>query len=165
MSSGVWRSRNLMVLGPDATLPDRCVKTNLPADGSWVDIRLSWHHPVVYLVLLANLLIYLIVAHFVSKRVIVRLGISEQAVSSYRRAWMVTWGLLGLGFALTALGVLYEVVNYLAIPGVLLMVVAIPVYLWGTRIVRAARIDDGFVWIAGVHPDYLDTLPEWDLRK
>jgi hypothetical protein len=31
----------------------------------------------------------------------------------------------------------------------------------GSRILAPAKITDRFVWLKGVHPDYLDSLPEF----
>ena len=97
---GVWRSGKRMVMAEDAELPDRCVKTDRPADGEWADIRLQWHHPALYLVLLVNLIVYFIVAYFVSTRVIVHVGITLPVLASARRARRLTWALLLAGLAL-----------------------------------------------------------------
>lgn len=161
MSEGVWRSGDLMIMRVGATLPDRCVKTNLPADGQWVELRLQWHHPLLYLVLLANLLIYLIVAHFVSKAVTVRVGISGQAISSRRRTLWVMWGLLIGGAGLTLVASRSEQLSFLIVAGLIAMILAAGVFLWWTRVVVATRIEGDYVWMRGVHPDYLAALPEW----
>jgi hypothetical protein len=41
------------------------------------------------------------------------------------------------------------------------MVLAIPVFFLRGRLIWASRIEHGYVWIAGVHPNYLARLPEW----
>ena len=41
-----------------------------------------------------------------------------------------------------------------------LMVLAIPVYLFGARLVRVTRLDGDRVWIRGLHRAYLARLPE-----
>jgi hypothetical protein len=33
------------------------VKTDLPADGQWADIRLRWHHPALYLLLILGIVV------------------------------------------------------------------------------------------------------------
>ena len=157
---GVWRSGDRMVMSIGAELPDRCVKTNLPAGGQWAEIRLSWHHPALYLVVLLNLILYLIVAYFVRTRVIVRVGLTESALSSARTARRLMWALLlsGLAFCVAAVP---TSVPQLLWPGVLLMLLAIPVYFLRGRIIWASKIEPGYVWIGGVHRDYLAALPEW----
>jgi len=156
---GVWRAGNLLVLAEDAELPDRCVKTGLPAEGGWVEVRLRWHHPALYLVLLAGIILYFIVAYFASTSVVVRVGITDRALSAARRGWRLTWALVLLGIAL-CVAAAYGV-PLLWAPGLALMVVAIPVFLLRARLVWPTRIEHGYVWLAGVHPDYLAQLPEW----
>lgn len=41
------------------------------------------------------------------------------------------------------------------------MIAAIPVFPLRARIVWPTRIEHGYVWLGGVHPDYLARLPEW----
>jgi hypothetical protein len=157
---GVWRSGKRMVMAEDAELPDRCVKTDRPADGEWADIRLQWHHPALYLVLLVNLIAYFIVAYFVSTRVIVRVGITTPVLASARRARQLTWALPLAGIALCMVAATASL-PLLLWPGGALIVVSIPVFFLRGRLIWATRIEHGYVWIAGVHPDYLARLPEW----
>ena len=58
-------------MAPDAVLPDRCVKTDLPAGGATVDVALLWHEPAVYWLLVLNPIVYLVVARAVGTRVVV----------------------------------------------------------------------------------------------
>jgi hypothetical protein len=157
---GVWRCGDRMVMRIDAELPDRCVKTNVPADGQWADIRLSWHHPALYLVILLNLVAYFIVAYFVRTSVIVRVGLTQSALNSARRARVLMWVLFlgGVSFCAAAFAAEFPPLFWL---GLALVLLAIPVFLWGARIVWADKIEPGYVWIAGVHRDYLAELPEW----
>lgn len=157
---GVWRSGKRMVMAEDAELPDRCVKTDQPADGEWADIRLQWHHPALYLVLLVNLIVYIIVAYLASTRVIVHVGITLPVLASARRARRLTWALLLAGFALCTVAAVTSF-PLLLWPGGALMVLSIPVFFLRGRLIWATRIEHGYVWIAGVHPDYLARLPEW----
>jgi hypothetical protein len=157
---GVWRAGRRMVVAGDAEFLDRCVKTDLPAEGEWADLRLRWHHPALYLVLLVNIIVYFIVAYFASTSVVVHVGITHRALFAARRAWRLTWALVLVGLALCAAAVLAGPALLWG-PGVALMVVAIPVFLLRARIVWPTRIEHGYVWLAGVHPDYLARLPEW----
>jgi hypothetical protein len=163
MYEGVWRSGNRLVMRTDAVLPDRCIKTNQAADGNRVQLRLRWHHPALYLVLLVNLIVYVIVATFVSKTAVVWMGLSETARRTQRRMRNLSLGLVLGGLALAVVTVFFELNPYLFFGGALSMFVAVPVYVWGgARLVVPALIDGEYVWLTGVHPDYLDLLPEWD---
>jgi hypothetical protein len=157
---GAWRCGNRMVVSADAELPDRCVKTGRPADGEWADIRLRWHHPALYIVLLVNVIVYFIVAHFVSTSVIVRVGVIHDTLTSARCARRILWMLLLLAGGVSC---------FLAVAGVsllwwlvaALMVLSALVFFPRGRLIWATRMEHSYVWIAGVHPDYLALLPEW----
>jgi hypothetical protein len=157
---GVWRSGEHMVMAEDAELPDRCVKTDRPADGEWADVRLRWHHPALYLVLLVGPIVYFIVAHFASTLVIVHVGITTAALASARRTRRLAWALLvaGIAFWVAAASAALMLLGW---AGGALMLLSIPVFFLRGRLIWATRIEHGYVWIAGVHPDYLARLPEW----
>ena len=157
---GVWCSGKLMVLAADAELPDRCVKTDQPADGEWADIQLRWHHPALYLVALVNIILYFIVAYFVSTSAIVHVGITTAVVASARRARYLTWALLLVGLALCVVAA-FAPLPLLWWPAGTLMLLSIPVYFLRGRLIWPTRIEHGYVWVAGVHPDYLARLPQW----
>jgi hypothetical protein len=74
-------------MGPGAHLPDRCVKTDLPAGGRTADVSLLWHEPAVYWLLVLNPIVYLIVARAVGTRVVVTVGVTEATLSARRRSW------------------------------------------------------------------------------
>ena len=159
MTQGVWRSGRTMVMREDAELPDRCVKTNVPADGHQVQIRLGWHHPALYLLLLWGVIPYFIVAAFVRTSVTVRVGVSKDAFNSTRR-WYIAFWLLVAGALGMCLAAIY-LTSLLLWVVLALLVAAVVVYLSGARIVWATRMGHGYVWIDGVNRDYLASLPEW----
>ena len=100
-------------------------------------------------------------AYAVASRVVVTLGLTPAALSASRRERILTWALLGGGGggAWLAAAVL-QAPQFFWI-GLVLMVLAIPVYLFGARLVRVTRLLDGDrVWIRGLHPAYLARLPE-----
>jgi Protein of unknown function (DUF2510) len=160
---GVWRSGNKLVMLADAVLPDRCVKTNQPTDGKKVQVRLRWHDPLFYLLILVSLLVYAIVAAFASKNAVVWVGLSEAAAQSRRRALAITWALALSGVGTIVAMVVFGLNLILFLLGVVLIFVSFAVYAWGgARLVAPVRIKDGYVWLTGIHPDYLDLLPEWE---
>src|SRR5882762_3300178 len=65
---GIWRDSSTLVMTKDASLPDRCVKCNAPANGLRLKRRLAWHSPVLYLLIVLAVLIYVILAGILSKR-------------------------------------------------------------------------------------------------
>ena len=157
---GVWREGDRMVVAADAELPDRCVKTDLPADGQWADIRLRWHHPALYLVLILGIIVYFIMAYYMSTSMIVRVGITEPVLNAGRWTRSLVWTLVLGGVVLCVVAAAVRDPALFWAGGVLL-VLAVPVFLLRPRIIWATRMERGCVWIAGVHPDYLARLPQW----
>ena len=106
----IWRSGNALVMHRNAVLPDRCVKTNKPAQGRRLKRKLYWHHPALYLLILLNILIYLIVAIAVRKKAIIEIGVSHETLSKRKRAIIVSWimSLAGIGLFVLALTNVYQ---------------------------------------------------------
>lgn len=169
-TGGVWRDGKLLVMRKKAKLPDRCVKTNAPAE-RWLKRTLYWHHPLVYLTAIAGLLLYVIVALIVRQTAKIQIGLSQAALNRRRLAILLGW-ILALGafvlfcFGFTLLDRQTEHLAVLAIFGGLfggLVVVAVSNHI--ASCIRPAKITDEYVWLKGVHPDYLAELPEWDLDE
>jgi hypothetical protein len=74
--------------GQPVPLPPPCVKCGAPANGKPVDKRFYWHHPALYLLILAGVLIYAIVATIVRKSM--RLQVPLCAQHAQRRSLAVT---------------------------------------------------------------------------
>jgi hypothetical protein len=85
--------------GKGAALPPPCVKCGAPANGKPVNKNFSWHHPALYLLILAGVLIYAIVAAIVRKSM--RLSVPLCAHHAQRRSMAVTlaWVLPLVGMA------------------------------------------------------------------
>lgn len=162
MYDGVWRDGNKLVMRRDATLPDRCVRTGRPAEGGRVDLTLYSHHPVVYAAMLGHLVLYPLLARMLGKQARVRVAMCEDALRSHRSTVAICW-MLAVGGALAVLAcVVLRGPSWMLLTSAAAMFAAVPIYLWGgARIVTAARIEDDHVWLSGVHPHYLATLPEW----
>jgi len=127
-----------------------------------VDLTLHAHHPVVYGALLGHLALYVILAGAVSKKARVRVGVCEDAKRSHASALAACWLLAVGGATVAAISGALEWPWWFVVGGVAAMLAAAPVYLWGgARLITAARIEDDYVWLSGIHPHYLATLPEW----
>jgi hypothetical protein len=154
-----WRDGDLLVLAPDAVLPDRCVKTDLPADGRTVDVALLWHQPAVYWLLVLNPIVYLVVARAVGTSVVVTVPVTQTTLGAARRARWLVAALLAAGATAWVCAALLARAE-LFWPGVALMALSIPVYLLGARFIRVRRLEDERVWIAGASVNFLARLPE-----
>jgi hypothetical protein len=166
---GLFRKGNLLVMNKQAGLPDRCVKSNQPAFGRRLRRSMSWHHPAIYLSIFAGLLIYIILAIVLQKRATIYIGLSETWVR--KRRWAIFWGwmiaLFGVAVTVLSMIIMGDRHNQMdwAVFGIPLGVIIFFIgCIYGSvcsRMVVQTRIDDHFVWLKGVHPDFLAELPEW----
>lgn len=156
----VWRDGRTVVTLHDASLPDRCVKCNAPADPPTKERALYWVHPAVYLLIFAGGLILLIVYLVVRKKADVNPGLCD--AHKKRRLGALAYGWLGFfgGFLLAILGGSGNSGGAVLL-GLFLMVSAIVVgMIWG-RLVHVKKITKDEVRLGGFSSDYLDDLPDY----
>jgi hypothetical protein len=166
---GLFRKGNQLVMHKRAALPDRCVKSNDPADGWRLRRNLSWHHPMIFILVLVSLLIYVIVALIVRKKATIYVGLSEPWFRIRRRAIAIGWGTALSGLAMIVLAAFLSDMwgpsgDWLVfvIPVAVLMIIGGAIYgILRSQIVSPARITDDYVWLKGIHPAFLAELPEW----
>lgn len=157
-SPNIWRRGSILAFHKSATLPDRCIRCNDPAHGIRVNKTLSWHHPALYLLIFAGLLIYAIVAMVVRKSARVSVGFCT--LHKQERTRMLAAGWLAFGSSLVAFfGAMAEENGYIALVGVALLIAAVVLSLLGGRFINVKKIDNTFVYLRGVHPEYLDQFP------
>lgn len=164
-SGGVWRQGNLLVMYKRAALPDRCVKSNQPAYGRKLKRNLYWHSSWIYLTILIHLLIYIILALILRKHAVIHIGLSQQWFAKRRRAILIGWGSVLASITMVVLGI--AMVEESPSAGVLILLGVLVFFggaLYGliaARMVAPKRISDDYVWLKGVHPDFLAELPVW----
>jgi len=157
-NAGVWRDNSKLVMSRDAVLPMRCVKCNAATSGR-LKRNLSWHHPALFILLLVAWLIYLIVAMIIRKRATVEVGICDEHRARRRSFIWITCIAIGLGFAGVFLGLMANEGSP-ALVGVLVLLAGIIFGVIAVRVTAPSKIDDQFVWLTGVHKDYLNQLPQ-----
>lgn len=166
---GVWRDGSQLVMCKDADLPARCVKTNVPTD-RMLRRQLYWHNPLLYLMIFfPGLCIYVIVALIVRKSADIEVGLSPEGFRSRRWGIAIGWLSFLLGGVLFFVGVVNSDSNgntannwWIAIiAGLLGGLIGIIVGVVKSAVVSPTKITDSHVWLRGVHPDYLATLPQW----
>ncbi len=162
----VYRKGKLLVMHKQAVLPDRCVKSNRPAYGQRLKRKLYWYHPLLYLTILVHLVLFLVLVLILQKKATIYVGLSEQWFRKRRWRIAVSWSLVLAGVAMVVAGV-FSVIDNVR-PGAVGIPLGILVILGGafygalaTRLVAAKRITDDYVWLKGVHPDFLAALPPW----
>jgi len=159
----LWRFGKQLVLRSETALPDRCVKCNAPANGSRLRRRLYWHSPVIYVLILINLLIYALVAIIVRKRTVVEIGLCEHHRRRRHIVIGTCWALVLAGLAMVGGGINMNE-GFLTLTGILLALVsAIVGGVLGPQ-VAASKIDQEFVYLRGCSKEYLAMLPDWNGR-
>ncbi len=158
-----------MVMERGAALPDRCVRSNEPAQRR-LERKLIWHRPLWILLFplclfpLRAPIIFVIVMYFVRKQATIYIALSDRWLAKRRRGMLIGWGLVFLALGTFIVGGAM-VPDDMVIP---IMVVASAVGLVGIvfgrmsgRIVYARRITDTHIWVDGVCREFLDELPTW----
>ena len=157
--AGVWRQKGMLVMHKQATLPDRCIKCNRPANGQAITKRFNWHHPAWYLFIFVGLLIYVVVALVVRKRVVLSLPLCDEHLSKRRTAIWASWGILALSVAMIIFGASNNL-PAIFLPGFLLIFVAAVYGSLSASVIAIQKMDDQYVWLKRINKDYLMTLPE-----
>lgn len=147
------------VMYPATVLPPACVKCGAPAN-KMVTKTFSWHHPALYLVILAGVLIYVIVAMIVRKNMRLSVPLCVSHAQKRSTAVILSWviPLIGVAdaFILPNLGVDGGVVALITIACLLtgLIIWAVVGYP-----IRARYIDQHCGVFTGVCEEYLRQFP------
>ena len=164
--SGIWRDGNQLVMTRDAELPYVCIKTNRPAD-VWLPRTVSWYPKWTLVLLPLGLLVFVIVAGLLRKQAPIRVGLCESR--RVARIWTIglAWGGIMLGLGLLMVGITSEKQQPASLAasliplGCLLFFASAILGATLPRIVSAVYINEDFIWLKGVHPDYLARFPEF----
>ncbi len=157
---GIWRDKSTLVMTKDASLPDRCVKCNAPANGVRLKRMLAWHSPVLYLVIFFAVLIYVILAAILSKRATVYIGLCNQHFQRRRKQKVIGWLLLAIGVVVPILAIAYDY-PVLGLLGFAVFLFAVIWLVVVSRVVVVKKIDDQLVWLNGINSNYLAQFPAW----
>ena len=162
--AGLWREGNVLVMHKLAPLPDICVKSNEPATGR-LQRKLRWHHPAVFLTIFLHIFIYLIVALVVSKTATIHIALTEEWLARRRRRMIFAWSLIFLSVGLFAISLtqIDQAVwaPFVMLSGILLFFGGAIYGLVACRLVSPKRMTDDYIWLKGVHPDFLNRLEPW----
>lgn len=163
---GIWREGKILVMHKNAVLPDRCVKCNQPAHGR-LKRSLSYHHPALYLLILASIWIYIIVALIVRHTAKIEIGLCERHRSKRRRAIAMSWLVVLGGIAAIIFGAILSdrpgptpwFVLTLLLGGIFAFLVGLIYAAFVVPPVAPHKIDKEYVWLKKVDSDFLATFP------
>lgn len=154
----IWRSKSALVMAKRAPLPKRCIKCNAPAPHT-LKRHLRWHHPALYLVVFAGPLLYLILSLVLSKSATIHVGLCETHAATRKRDMLITFVLVLLSFGCFFLAAAADDMTFVFV-GIFILLGAIIYGIARARVVSPQRIDDHYVWVAGVDDNYLEQFPE-----
>lgn len=147
-----------------APLPDICVKSNKPATRR-LKRNLSWHHPWIFLTILLHILVYLVLALALRKTATIYIALTDEWFAIRRRRIIIAWTLVLISVVLFIASIALVGENdlfALGIPlGIVLLIGAMIYGLISARMVSAKRMTDEFIWLKGVHPEFLNRLQVW----
>ncbi|MEQ8786822.1 MAG: hypothetical protein RIC55_11010 [Pirellulaceae bacterium] len=168
-AEGPWRSGTVLVTRKGASLPPRCVKTNLPAERTlWC--KVSWHPPAFAWTMLAGP-VYVVVALIVRKRARIDVGLTGERYRRFRLLHSAVWLFGGLSLAPIWFGgtMLLDgsrgyplvIAVVMAVGGSVMLLASLVYGRYSAPVVGVQKIDDRFVWLTGVCEAYLAELPPW----
>jgi hypothetical protein len=156
------RDGNYLVIERGSLFPERCVITNEVHDLTRIKLKLSWHHPNLYLLVALAIVPYFIARLFFTKRVEVELSVSSRVLKKKRQRIQAAWALFVASAVCISLGMLYTSSLWiLVLIGILIFFYSIYTGTTKAHIVEALRIERKYVWIKGIHPAFLALLPPY----
>jgi len=162
--AGLWRQGNLLVMHKRAPLPDICLKSNQPAQRR-LKRNLSWHHPAVFLLVFVSVLIYIIVALIIRKTATIQIALSDDWLVRRRRRMIIAWSSILVCILLFAVAVPNaDSAQWAPIAIIVAIVGSLVAAIYGLlacRMVWPQRMTDDYIWLKGVHPDFLARLEAW----
>jgi hypothetical protein len=163
----MWRDGALLVVKKGEKFPDRCVKSNQPARGRRVrqEAAVGSAFPLLLLLHFVNPVAGFLAAAFSGERTIAfKVGLGDKWHRKRRRAFWVAGGIIIASLAAFGYGVNFmggELAIWLIPVGLLTTVGGLFYGLNASTLVVARRITKDYVWLSGVHPDFLADLPNW----
>jgi len=153
-----WSQGDVLIVRKGARLPYACVKCGQPSDGKPVRKTYYWHEPWVWVTILAGVLVYVIIAILIRQSGQIEFALCSQHRARRRNGVIIS--LLGVfgGIALfVAAGMSNE--PYLVPFGIVVLLGGAITGLLMARVLTPKRIDMHFLWLRGVGPAFLQTLP------
>ena len=154
-ASRAWRDSDLLVIGENALLPERCMKCNSSAGVSQKVDTLGYYPKYNLGLLLFGFVYY--------KTFNIGLYLCERHVSSRGNTILVSAMLIVGGI----IGFIVGFMSYsafLMIAGPVLFAVGCILLTIGGSPVSIARFEKPYIWLKGVDKEYLATLPHWTKR-
>jgi len=119
----------------------------------------------LFLLILVSLLIYVIVALIIRKTATIHIALSDDWFARRRRRMLIAWGTILFCVVLAGVAIAKAETAQWAPVAILVAIVgslAAAIYgLFACRMVSPQRMTDDYIWLKGVHPDFLARLEAW----
>ncbi|EEF61097.1 DUF4339 domain-containing protein [Pedosphaera parvula] len=152
----IWHSKKLLVMDHSAQLPDRCIKCNAQSKIR-LKRKLYWHSPAYYLLIVAGVLVYAIVAMAIRKTAVIEVGLCDLHSTKRRNGIWISWGIFALSLVLIGFAISLKN-GWPALAGGIGILASLVYAAISNTTVHASRIDER-VWLKGACADYLSTFP------
>lgn len=163
-TQGIFAVGKTLYVPRSAELPDVCVKSNRPSDFR-LKRKLHYLHPLIYLLILANLLIFIVVALIVQKSHTIHIGLTDEwrkrRLKRIALAWLLCLGGLAVfmfGIVVTSAPRPIPFAAWLIILGGLSFLSGLFVSI-SCRLVYAGKIGKRYYALKGCHPDFVARFP------
>ena len=171
--AGGWRSGKRLVTTHDGSLPKRCIKCNEPTDSPQLKRKLSWHSPVLYVVILADWSSHVIVALCMpgARRLWLFENVSSSSTGLPQKPSCnrhCTADDPGRGKAAFVAGInmegdLMRLTFYRTmLAGVVLFFIGLVYGIIRGRYIYPTKIDKQHAWLGGCGAEFLAGFPEWN---
>lgn len=170
MAADAWRDRKLLVVRKGAELPDRCLKCDAPAEGNRFSRDLSWHRPFWLILVILSLWLYLIVYFFIRWKGRVTAGLCplhrRRRVRAIALGWLAT--IAGVAVIVASFNLSESRRDLAPYPafgmlgGLMLLLGGVIGGLVGSQVLVPRKMDEHFIWLDKVAPEYLARLPDWN---
>jgi hypothetical protein len=164
----VWRHGKTLIMTRNWSLPDRCIKCDQPTGRKLIKRKLYWHHPALYLTILAGLLIYIVIALIIRQKAVVHLPVcTHHRRVKFIKTLSVTGGCM-LGIGLCILPAVFahndELAGLSIITGILVFFGSLITAALIVPYIRPRQIDGQTVRFKGCCESFLAHYPLWPGR-
>ena len=159
---GLWRSGDELVFYKGYPLPGRCIVCNRETSYWWRK-TLSWVPIWVHFTIVLQLLIYLIIYLSVRKQADVAIPLCQEHEAKRKQnttlSWVLVIGGLAMMIGCVAAADIPRLVLAIFLLGLASLITGAVLSVKG-NVVRPAKIDNTYVWLKKVSPEFLATLPQ-----
>ena len=159
-----------------ATFPPCCLKTGESFQGQPTKVTVEWvPHGSMWMFAFGTIG-YTLAKWISGKKYPLALPISEAWLAKRRRTFIIGWSIVAGGAAtllLSIFGLVWAEINQVAEIQLLVSILVVSAGLVtiggllflafaNQSLVQLTKAKDDYLWLKGIHPEYLNQLPDWE---